>query len=157
MSAVADRVQRVLSPVLAASGYDLEALEVQPAGRRRLLKVVVDRDGGVDLDAVATISRDLSAALDASDAMGDQAYVLEVTSPGVDRPLTQPRHWRRARSRLVSVTLRDHSTIQGRVSDSDELTATVVDDGGVHQIPYAEVQQAHVEVEFRRPDPIEGE
>ena len=83
MSAVAERVERVLTPVVSAAGYDLEGLDVQPAGRRRLLRVLIDRDGGIDLDAVAGLSRDLSAALDASDAMGDQPYVLEVSSPGV--------------------------------------------------------------------------
>ena len=82
---------------------DLESVRVGSAGRRRLLRVVVDADGGVALDDIALISRDLSARLDETGAMGETAYTLEVSSPGVDRPLTQPRHWRRAVGRLVRV------------------------------------------------------
>jgi len=157
MSAVADRVERVLTPVVSAAGYDLEGLEVQPAGRRRLLRVMVDRDGGIDLDAVAGLSRDLSTALDASDAMGDQPYVLEVTSPGVDRPLTASRHWRRNQNRLVKVELNDHRTVRGRITGADETSATLLTDDGVHTVSFSDVHVAHVEVEFRRHDSTEGE
>lgn len=157
MSAVAERVERVLTPVVSAAGYDLEGLDVQPAGRRRLLRVLIDRDGGIDLDAVAGLSRDLSAALDASDAMGDQPYVLEVSSPGVERPLTAARHWRRNRNRLVTVVLRDHSTVTGRVTDGDDTSATLQTDDGPRVIAFTDVQKAHVEVEFKRLDTTEGE
>ena len=95
----------VLEPVAAAAGMDLESLKIGAAGRRRLLRVVVDADGGVGLDEMADISRDLSARLDATGAMGEAPYTLEVSSPGVDRPLTLPRHWRRAVGRLVRVPL----------------------------------------------------
>ena len=84
---------------------DLESVKVTTAGRRRLLRVVVDSDRGVSLDDAALASRELSAKLDASDVMGDMPYTLEVSSPGVDRPLTQPRHWQRAVGRLVRVPL----------------------------------------------------
>ena len=83
---------------------DLESVRVSVAGRRRLLRVVVDSDHGVSLDDAADVSRDVSAALlDATDVIGDVPYTLEVSSPGVDRPLTEPRHWRRAAGRLVRV------------------------------------------------------
>jgi ribosome maturation factor RimP len=75
---------------------DLEAVKLTSAGRRVLLRVVIDADGGISLDDIAEVSRELSAKLDASDVMGETPYTLEVTSPGTDRPLTQPRHWRRA-------------------------------------------------------------
>ena len=91
-----DRIADVIRPVVAAAGMDLEAVRVTAAGRRRLLRVVVDRDGGVSLDDAAVVSRDLSAALDSVAVMGDFPYTLEVSSPGVDRPLTDRRHWRRA-------------------------------------------------------------
>jgi len=105
-NATAQHLLEVLAPVVSATGHDLEDVNVTSAGRRSLVRVVVDADGGVDLDAVAEVSRVVSEALDA-DAPGGPAfagpYVLEVTSPGVDRPLTEPRHWRRAVGRLVQV------------------------------------------------------
>src|SRR5215472_12377886 len=117
---------RVLEPVVRAAGMDLESVRVSPAGRRRLLKLVVDADGGVGLDAIAEVSREVSVRLDASGAMGEVPYTLEVSSPGVDRPLTEPRHWRRAQGRLVSAPLavasqddqgapRRPPTMQGRI------------------------------------------
>src|SRR5215469_10062230 len=96
---------RLLEPVIVASGLDLEDVRVSQAGRRRLLRLVVDADGGVGLDQIAEVSREVSARLDASGVMGEVPYTLEVSSPGVDRPLTEPRHWRRAQGRLVSVPL----------------------------------------------------
>src|SRR5688572_28096970 len=100
-----EHLRSLLEPVVGAARLDLEEVNVTPAGRRRLLRVVVDGDGGVDLDRLALVSRSVSEVLDDSDAMGSQPYVLEVTSPGVDRPLTEPRHWRRAASRLVRAEL----------------------------------------------------
>jgi ribosome maturation factor RimP len=152
MPAVADRVQAVLAPLVAAEGLDLEAVEVQPAGRRRLVRVVVDRDGGISLDGVAALSRVLSAALDASDAMGDQPYVLEVTSPGVERPLTESRHWRRNVGRLVEVRLNDGTRVAGRVAAAGDHDVTLDTDDGPVALAIADVRRAQVEVEFNRPD-----
>src|SRR3954451_21966512 len=105
MAAVSrQRVRDALDPLVTAAGYDLEDVSVTAAGRRSVVRVIVDRDGGVDLDAVAEVSRALSAGLDESDVMGEAPYVLEVSSPGVDRALTEPRHWRRAIGRRVRVT-----------------------------------------------------
>ena len=93
-----------IEPVVGAAGYDLEELVVTPAGRRSVVRVVVDRDSGVTLDDIAEVSRAVSAVLDENDGdLGRAPYVLEVTSPGVDRPLTEPRHWRRNTGRLVTV------------------------------------------------------
>src|SRR4051812_20692143 len=87
-----ERLARLAGPVVRAGGMELESVQVTPAGRRRVVKVVVDADGGAGLDDMAEISRALSTELDASGAMGDAPYTLEVSSPGVDRPLTEPRH-----------------------------------------------------------------
>lgn len=141
---------RLLEPVVADHGLDLEDVTITPAGRRRLLRVVVDRDGGVALDTVAEVSTAVSRALDDADAMGGQAYVLEVTSPGVDRPLTQPRHWRRAAGRLVKATLHDGSTVLGRVSAADDDSAALDVDGSSRRLAYAEVATARVQVEFKK-------
>lgn len=145
------RLLELLEPVVSGAGYDLESLAVTTAGRRRLLRLVVDRDGGVDLDAVADLSHAASAALDDSDLMDAAAYVLEVTSPGVDRPLTEPRHWRRATGRLVSVTLRDGRDVTGRIVDVTDDGVTL-DVGGeqVHH-PFAALGRGRVQVEFGRP------
>ena len=105
-SADAERIAGLLEPTVAAMGMDLENVRITTAGRRRLLRVVVDADGGVSLDDIALVSRELSATLDRAAAMGEASYTLEVSSPGVDRPLTEPKHWRRALGRLVSVPLR---------------------------------------------------
>src|ERR671939_1723681 len=117
--AVADAVRGLAVDAAGAAGLVLEGVAVQSAGRRRIVRVVVDLPedalGGVPMDAVATVSQLLSQRLDESDAMGGAAYVLEVTSPGVDRPLTQRRHWLRARGRLVTASLRDGGTRTGRL------------------------------------------
>lgn len=140
------RLQRVLEPVVAEAGLDLEALEVTPAGRRRVLRIVVDRDGGIDLDGVADLSHVISETLDGSDVMGGQPYVLEVTSPGTDRPLTEPRHWRRAVGRLVKVEMTDGTQRIARLLAAAEEAADL-EDGPVR---YSEVRRARVEVEFAR-------
>ncbi len=143
-SAIAD----VIAPVVAAAGADLEQVRLRPAGRRSVLVVVVDADGGVDLDAVAELSRGIGDALDASSVMGAGPYTLEVTSPGVDRPLTLPRHWRRARNRLVKVVFADGETVTGRVMQADDQQATLRLPGGDRVVPYGEVSSAVVQVEF---------
>ena len=156
-----------LEPPVTAAGYDLEELVVRPAGQRSVVRVVIDRDSGVSLDDVAEISRALSEVLDAQDeALGRSPYVLEVTSPGVDRPLTAPRHWRRNVGRLVSVAV-------GPEGKREQLTGRVVrvEDGGVvlavekggtkkgqvrkavgeRTVAWAELGEARVQVEFARP------
>jgi ribosome maturation factor RimP len=159
------RIADVIRPVVAAAGMDLEAVRVSAAGRRRLLRVVVDSDGGVSLDDAATISRQLSAALDAVAVMGDFPYTLEVSSPGVDRPLTDPRHWRRAVGHLVQVTVTDagvsgvsgiSGAISGRIvtADSDGVTLDV--GGSRHRFGYPALGAGAVQVEFGHPQPELG-
>lgn len=145
------RIADVIGPVIAAAGMDLESVRVSAAGRRRLLRVVVDSDRGVSLDDAATISRKLSAALDAAPVMGDFPYTLEVSSPGVDRPLTDPRHWRRAAGRLVQVTAADAGPISGRVfaADADGVTLDVA--GDHRRFGYATLGAGAIQVEFGHP------
>jgi ribosome maturation factor RimP len=143
-----DKITDVIRPVIETAGLDLESIRVTAAGRRRLLRVVVDSDHGVSLDDAAAVSRQLSAALDSVAVMGDFPYTLEVSSPGVDRPLTEPRHWRRAAGRLVQVTAEDAGAITGRVisADSDGVTLDV---GGTHrQFGYAALGAGAIQVEF---------
>lgn len=138
---------------LSELGVDLEDVEVSRAGRRELVRVVVDRDGGVDLDLVAAVSSRVSELLDMpplADAV-DGPFVLEVTSPGVDRPLTLTRHWRRAVDRLVRVELRDGSVVEGRIADvPDDVTVELVVDGERRSVDREEITRAVVQVEFNR-------
>jgi ribosome maturation factor RimP len=154
-----------IEPVVGAAGYDLEDLVVTPAGRRSVVRVVVDRDAGVTLDDIAEVSRAVSEVLDRNDdGMGRAPYVLEVTSPGVDRPLTEPRHWRRNTGRLVTVAVGpagSTETVTGRVIavDGDGVTLAVEAKGKPgakkrpptpRQVPWVELGSGRVQVEFGR-------
>ncbi len=161
-----DRFDGWIRPVVGAAGYDLEELVVTPAGRRNVVRVVVDRDEGVTLDDIAEVSKAVSDVLDANDDGMGPPYVLEVTSPGVDRPLTEPRHWRRNVGRLVAVGVGPQGGVEqvtGRI--------TAVDDAGVtlgveakskpgakkrppqpRQVPWAQLGAGRVQVEFGRAD-----
>jgi ribosome maturation factor RimP len=148
--AVRDRIEQELATPLAALGLDVEAVELTPAGKRRVLRIAVDADDGVTLDDVASATKKVSEVLDASDVMGEQPYTLEVTSRGVDRPLTLPRHWRRNTDRLVKVTTTDGDTVTGRILRSDDEAATLDVEGTPREVDYAEVAKALVQVEFNR-------
>jgi ribosome maturation factor RimP len=145
-----ESLENFLRPIVAQFGCDLEAADIAPAGRRRLLRVLVDRDGGINLDDVADVTRAISKALDADDIMGEGAYTLEVSSPGVDRPLTLPRHWRRNTNRLVAVTLTAGGTLTGRIKSASEETAELDVDGKRQTVAYADVAKAKVQIEFNR-------
>jgi ribosome maturation factor RimP len=146
-----ERLVEELTPHLLQMGLDLEVVELTPAGRRRVLRVAVDKDGGVTMDDVAEATKEVSRVLDASDVMGEHPYTLEVTSPGTDRPLTLPRHWRRNIGRLVKATTQDGRTVTGRVVAQDESSATLDVDGSQRTIALDEVAKAHVQIEFNRP------
>ena len=154
MTASAARLGELVAPAVTAAGYDLEDLTVTSAGRRSVVRVVLDKDGGVTLDDVADASRALGDALDAADAaepgLLGASYVLEVSSPGVDRPLTAPRHWRRNTGRLVTATLVGGAEATGRVASADGDTVVLDVDGTERVLPYAELVRGTVQVEFNR-------
>jgi len=153
-----DRIITVAAPVVHALNMDLESVKVTSAGRRRLLRIVVDSDRGLSLDDAALASRELSAKLDASDVMGDLPYTLEVSSPGVDRPLTQPRHWQRALGRLVRVPLPESpsSPVQGRVVEAD-ADAVVLDMNGTRRrFGYPALGTGKIQIEFDRREEAPG-
>jgi len=158
-----DALERLAEPVVRAAGMDLEAVQLSPAGRRWLLRIVVDASGGVGLDDMALVSQALSAELDVAGTMAETPYTLEVTSPGVDRPLTQPRHWRRAVGRMVSVPLTGGSdgdrhrnsrtalrTVSGRVIAADDDRVVLDIEGEQRGFGFAELGPGKVQVEFRR-------
>jgi ribosome maturation factor RimP len=164
--ALAESVRQTLEPVVQGLGLALEEVVVSSAGSRRVLRVVLDSPDPTDgrpaqsptLDAVAEASREVSATLDAGDVMGQTPYVLEVSTPGVDRPLSTPRHFARNIQRLVEVTLTDGSTLQGRVSEVGEsLTLEVAgakkgSPTKSRSLAWDDVVRGQVQVEFRRLD-----
>ncbi len=165
-----ERVVALLSAHVAGPGFtdgdlDLEDVTVSKAGAHSVVKVTVDRDSGFELDALARLSREISDILDAATEFGDTAYNLEVTTPGVDRPLTEPRHWRRARGRMVTVALGDE-TIDARVGElrtseggTTELDLVLRSRTGptLRTVPLDAVTSATVQVEFKKPNPAELE
>jgi ribosome maturation factor RimP len=147
-----DNLMGALEPAISAHGFELEDVVITPAGRRRLLRVIVDRDGGVNLDDIAAISTSVSSTLDESDVMGGLSYVLEVTSPGVDRPLTQPRHWRRALDRLVTVGIAGAGDRTGRVTQVDDDGVVLDVDGTDVRASWPDLGLGRVQIEFNRKD-----
>jgi ribosome maturation factor RimP len=155
-----EKLEPVVADAVARAGFELEQVHVQQAGRRQLVKVVVDRDdaaGGIGLDEVAVVSRAVSEALDAQADPGflGDAYTLEVTSPGLDRPLTRPRHWRRARLRKVAVRQPDGAAFVARVGDAGEDAVQLLVDDELRSVGYAEIEHAVIEVEFKEPPAAE--
>jgi ribosome maturation factor RimP len=156
--ALTSRIQSALTDPLSELGLDVEAVEVSTAGKRRVVRVALDKDGGVTMDDVADATRLVGDVLDTdlTVALGQLPYTLEVTSRGVDRPLSLPRHWRRNVDRLVKVKLTDGSSLTGRITEHDEDP-----DGGVvldvsgreRRLAYAEVDRALVQIEFNRKTP----
>lgn len=142
------RIADLVAPIVAGLGADLESVGLRRAGRRTVAVITVDADGGISLDDVAALSQRISVVMDEADVMGQAPYTLEVTSPGVHRPLTLPRHWRRAATRLVKVTMTDGQQITGRVLGSDDTAAVLEVDGAERSVPYTEVAKAVVQVEF---------
>ena len=145
-----DRLAEKLTSPIRDLGLDLEAVDLSSAGKRRILRVAIDKDGGVTMDDIADATREVSRLLDDTDVMGQQAYTLEVSSPGVDRPLTLPRHWRRNTGRLVKVTLREGEPLTGRITGSDEDGAVLDVEGDERRVAYAEVKKAKVQIEFKK-------
>jgi ribosome maturation factor RimP len=145
------RVRAVIEPVVATAGYDLEDVSLSRAGRRHVLRVLVDTDHGINLDDVALVSREISAALDQAEESGGEVlageYQLEVGSPGVDRPLTEPRHWRRNRTRLVTV-----NGLTGRVTEVDDDGIVLDVDGTPRALRFDELGPGKVQIEFKRLD-----
>ena len=147
-----DRLVEMLTGPLSALGVDLEAVELTSAGRRRMLRVAVDKDGGPTMDDLAGATREVSRLLDGSGVMGAQPYTLEVSSRGVDRPLTLPRHWRRNQGRLVEADLVDGASVTGRITGCDEQAATLEVAGDARQVAFADVRKARVQIEFKAGD-----
>ncbi|WP_067853934.1 ribosome maturation factor RimP [Nocardia shimofusensis] len=163
-----ERVSQLVAGLVERRGFDLEGVEIVGAGGRAdaqtRITVTVDSDGSADLDAVAELSSEISVVLDDAAVFGESPYLLEVTTPGVDRPLTEPRHWRRAQGRKVRITLRPGAEppdpggsvrFEARVGALSEETVALVLGGKRKphrvRVPLADIERAVVQVEFSPP------
>ncbi|AWW37256.1 ribosome maturation protein RimP [Streptomyces sp. AS58] len=153
-----ERLRELLEPLVTSQGLDLEEIAVDSVGRKRVLRVVVDSDTGADLDAIADVSRALSAKLDETDAMGEGEYTLEVGTPGAERLLTQHRHYVRATGRLVDFRLAEGAELVARILTVDDEGVDVEVPGVKGRKPtgrrlaFADIAKARVQVEFSRKD-----
>ncbi len=147
-----EQLAALVEDCVSALGFDVEAIELTPAGNKRVLRIALDRDGGVGIDHITDATRALSEELDASDVMGSQPYTLEVTSRGVDRPLTAPRHWRRNAGRLVRLRLADDSSIDGRIGESDDEGVVIEGRTTTQRLSYDQINTALVQTELNRKD-----
>lgn len=158
-----EKLRGLVEPLVSAEQLDLEEIEVSRAGRRRVLRIIVDSEEGVELDACADLSRAISEKLDETDVMGEDEYVLEVSSPGADRPLTEHRHYVRATGRLARLTLNEGGELVARILAVDEegLDLEVPGVKGrkptSRRIAFDEIAKARVELEFNRKDKKEEE
>jgi ribosome maturation factor RimP len=154
--ALTDQITELIEPAVSAQGFFLEEVQLVSPGKHRIVTCIVDGEVALNLDQVTSVSRAISELLDESPIMGDTAFTLEVTSPGIDRPLTKPRHFAKNQERLLKVTKSNGDVVTGRIlSNTDSavtLTVEVKKDTAEVVIAYADIKRAVVEIEFNRKD-----
>jgi len=153
MATVAELITH-LSPVVSAIGYEVDDIILTTAGRRRVLEVVIDADTPVDMNAISESSRAISAYLDESTVMGEMPYLLEVSSRGVDRPLSKPVHWRRNIGRLVEIKGDAHN-LTGRIAAFSDPIVTIEVDKKTREVDVTKISKATIQVEFKKLDESE--
>ena len=120
---LSEKIAELVKPAVEKAGFFLEDVHVVSPGKHRIVTCIVDGQVPLNLDQVTSVSRDISELLDAAEFMDETAFTLEVTSPGVDRPLTLPRHWTKNLTRIIKVVLEDGSEVSGRLTEFDEVRA----------------------------------
>jgi len=154
--ALKDQVSELITPALQQAGYYLEDVNIVSPGQHRIVTVIVDGESGLNLDQVTVASKLVSELLDAATFMGETPFTLEVTSPGIDRPLTLPRHFTKNVDRLLKVTKSDGITVTGRILSNTEsdVTLSVTEKKDVKEVVVAlsDIKRATVEIEFNRKD-----
>ena len=151
---LSEKITELAQPAVESAGFFLEDVHVLSPGSHRIITCIVDGQTPLNLDQVTSVSRNISELLDTADFMGETAFTLEVTSPGVDRPLTLPRHWQKNVKRLVKVVNLDGSVVSGRISAVDESHVFLIEDikgkSKEHTVAFVDVKRATVEIEFNR-------
>ena len=138
-------ISAAITPALEALGFYLEDVTIISAGRRSMLTVIVDGDTHLSLDQVTSATKAIGEIVESVQSLGETPFTLEVTSPGLDRPLTKVRHWQKNINRLVKVVLLDGSEIKGRIKDVNEVSATIDE----KNISYSDIKRATLEIEFK--------
>jgi ribosome maturation factor RimP len=141
-----EEISAVITPALSNLGFYLEDLTITSAGRRSMITVIVDGDTHLSLDQVTVATKAISELVENIQSLGQTPFTLEVTSPGLDRPLTKPRHWRKNIDRLVKIVLLDGSEIKGRIKGATQISASVDE----QTVNYSEVKRAILEIEFKQ-------
>ena len=153
MSAINIAVKEAIEPILAQAELFLEDLHISTAGKHRVIRVLIDPINPgtpLSLDDVTAVTKPISARLDSLVELGERPFTLEVSSPGIDFPLTLPRHWAKNKTRLVTITRTSGEKLSGRIIASDEHGATLeLNKGVIENVPFASVDQAHIEIEFK--------
>jgi ribosome maturation factor RimP len=141
-----EQVLAVITPAIESLGFYVEDITITSAGKRSMLTVIVDGDTHLSLDQVTVATKAISEIVENLPTLGNNPFTLEVTSPGLDRPLTKPRHWRKNQDRLIKIVLTDGKEVKGRIKDSSETSVTVDD----QTINFADIKRATLEVEFKK-------
>jgi len=139
-------ISDAVTPALSALGFYLEDVTITSAGRRSMLTIIVDGDTHLSLDQVTSATKAIGEIVESIQSLGETPFTLEVTSPGLDRPLTKPRHWRKNIYRLVKIVLLDGKEVKGRIKAANEVSATVDES----EIKFSDIKRASLEVEFKQ-------
>jgi len=154
--ALKDQIFELVTPAVSDQGFYLEDVHVATPGSHRIVTCIVDGDASLNLDQVTTVSRVISELLDEAVFMGETPFTLEVTSPGVDRPLTEPRHFAKNVDRLLKIIKLDGSEVTGRILSNTNhdvtLTVTVKKETIEQTVSLSDIKRAVVEIEFNRKD-----
>ncbi|MFM2160061.1 MAG: hypothetical protein RLY39_592 [Actinomycetota bacterium] len=138
-------ISAAIRPTIEASGNYLEELTITTAGKVKILTVIVDSDSHLNLDQITAVTKEISEIVEGLAELGENAFTLEVTSPGIDRPLTKPRHWRKNFDRLVKITMTSGKDIEGRIGEATEATVLV----GDQKVSFEDIKRAVLEIEFK--------
>lgn len=155
MSSVDSAIRDAITPIILEADLFLEALQISTAGKHRVIRILVDRldpQKSLSLDEVTAVTKPISACLDSLSALGENPFTLEVSSPGIDFPLSQPRHWVKNQNRLAAITLTSGEKLTGRITSSDEKSVTITIEGkkvDTRMIEFEDISRANIEVEFK--------
>jgi len=140
-----EEISAAIRPIIEASGNYLEELTITSAGKVKILTVIVDSDSHLNLDQITAVTKEISDVIEGLEELGENAFTLEVTSPGIDRPLTKPRHWRKNFDRLVKINMTSGKDIEGRIGEATDATVLVGDE----KVSFEDIKRAVLEIEFK--------